>query len=65
MLNAYWEPLRFAIPTAAAVTSPWFRIIDTSLASPNDILEGDSERVAEPEYLLAPRSIVLIVNRNI
>jgi glycogen operon protein len=63
MLNAYWEPLEFAIPPLSLASAPWFRIIDTSLPSPEDILDHKNELVGASTYLLAPRSIVLIGNR--
>ena len=38
MLNAYWEPLTFELPTVLAEDQqPWRRCIDTALASPEDI----------------------------
>jgi glycogen operon protein len=63
MLNAYWEPLEFTIPPSSLASAPWFRIIDTSLPSPEDILDHNNELVGASTYLLAPRSIVLIGNR--
>jgi glycogen operon protein len=61
MLNAYWEPLRFAVPSVAEKTLSWFRIVDTFQASPLDILDGLREAVAEFAYEVQPRSIVLLI----
>jgi glycogen operon protein len=36
MLNAFWEPLEFELPPSPC---PWQRWIDTSLPSPDDIVE--------------------------
>ena len=38
ILNAYWEPLTFELP-ALPTGKSWFRIVDTSLLSPEDITE--------------------------
>jgi isoamylase len=40
-INAYWKPLEFALPSVTGNTDAgWLRLIDTSLRSPDDILEG-------------------------
>ena len=54
--NAYWEPLTFTIQVAG----PWVRVVDTSLASPDDIVDrADAPPVGE-SYLVAARSIVIL-----
>jgi glycogen operon protein len=61
MLNGYWEPLDFAVPEAGP--SPWRRWVDTSLPSPEDIMDySQSPPVPEGRYRVAPRSIVLLVS---
>ena len=37
ILNAYWEPLTFQLPSLASNNS-WRRWIDTSLVAPDDIV---------------------------
>jgi glycogen operon protein len=60
MINAFWEPLDFAIQDGAA--GSWRRAVDTSLASPNDIVAAGSETlVGGPRYRVGPRSIVVLV----
>jgi glycogen operon protein len=62
MLNAYWQPLRFALPAPAAGGGAWLRWIDTSLASPEDILPWDkAPAVTEERYLVQPRSLAFLV----
>jgi len=63
MLNAYWEPLSFAIPAVDSQEGLcWRRWIDTSLQHPLDIASWESaEEVAENRYLVQPRSIVLLI----
>ena len=63
MLNAYWEPLRFQLPPAGATThGGWRRWIDTSLPSPDDIVEWEHAPVlADTSYLVQLRSIVFLV----
>jgi glycogen operon protein len=61
ILNAYWEPLDFELPPAAPGEGPWRRWIDTSLSSPQDIVEW---RTAPPvpggPYRAGPRSVVVL-----
>ena len=59
ILNAYWEPLEFELPPANG--GPWYRWIDTSLASPHDIAEWqDAPPVAARVYRAGPRSVVAL-----
>jgi isoamylase len=63
ILNAYWEALDFELPPADG-DSPnhWRRWIDTSLASPNDIVQWETAPlVSASRYTAAPRSVVLLV----
>jgi glycogen operon protein len=39
ILNAYWEPLDFELSTPGEGSGAWRRWIDTTLESPNDIVE--------------------------
>ncbi|HEY0801243.1 MAG TPA: glycogen debranching protein GlgX [Steroidobacteraceae bacterium] len=60
MFNAYWEPLEFDLPPARDGET-WRRWIDTSLGSPNDIVEWQAAaQVMGPTYRLGPRSIVIL-----
>jgi isoamylase len=63
MLNAYWEPLTFELPSNARTTSVhWRRWIDTSLPSPEDICRWEEAPVlTRPNYVVAPRSLVLLI----
>jgi glycogen operon protein len=57
ILNAYWEPLDFELPPGPA----WRRWIDTSLPSPDDIVEWQTAPpVAGPTYPAGPRSVVML-----
>jgi len=61
MMNAYWEPLEFEVPCEPG-TEPWRRWIDTSLESPEDIVDwqvaaGISDRRA---YHVESRSVVVL-----
>jgi isoamylase len=62
MMNAYWEPLHFAIPPVKENALAWFRVIDTFLPSPLDVLESQSEVILDPSYQLQPRSIVVLAS---
>ncbi|MFM7586507.1 MAG: glycogen debranching enzyme, partial [Bacteroidota bacterium] len=55
IVNAWWEPLEFALPPTAIAADdtafadgPWHRWMDTALASPNDIVPW-AEAVPLPE----------------
>ena len=61
-INAYWEPLQFALPPVAdGANGGWFRFMDTSLPTPVDIVEGvKGVRVDGSSYRVNPRSIILL-----
>jgi glycogen operon protein len=61
-INAYWEPLEFVLPPVADGTKRgWFRLMDTSLPAPVDIVEGvKGTRVDGSSYQVNPRSIILL-----
>jgi isoamylase len=61
MLNAFWEPLKFAVPPMPNAGTGWTRLIDTSLPVPKDFLIAPTEPVLG-EYLVQPRSTVLLIN---
>jgi glycogen operon protein len=63
ILNAYWHPLDFDLPTlVTAGSSRWHRWIDTSRPSPNDIVpwEEAPECHAGP-YRAAERSVAVLI----
>ena len=65
MLNAGLDPVTFFIPPAAGCI-PWYRVVDTSLKSPLDILpDGNEEPLAQPnKYKVNPRSMVMLISKN-
>ncbi len=65
ILNAYWEPLAFDVPPPEAGMDGWRRIVDTSLASPDDLAAAaDAPRVDSAGYLAGPRSVVVLAARR-
>jgi glycogen operon protein len=63
MLNAYWEPLTFALPSVLDRVPPWRRWIDTALDAPDDICALErSSPVIQSTYTVRPRSSVLLVS---
>jgi isoamylase len=61
MINAYWEELEFHIQEGTA--QEWVRVVNTALISPDDFSErGESLGVAS--YLVAPRSVVVLLRRR-
>ena len=64
IMNAYWEPLDFELPPAAINHDPWRRWIDTSLNSPQDIVEWQTAPlVTARTYRVEPRSVVVLFAR--
>jgi glycogen operon protein len=61
-INAYWKPLEFELsPVTGKPDAGWLRLIDTSLQSPDDILEeATGAPVAAQKYLVNPQSIVML-----
>jgi isoamylase len=61
MLNAYWEPLTFELPTASS-GKRWRRIVDTSKEAPGDFVEQSHAAViSEQSYCVDSRSSVLVL----
>jgi glycogen operon protein len=64
ILNAFWEPLDFELPPAST-GNPWRRWIDTSLESPNDIVEWETAPpVATPSYRAEAHSLAILYSRS-
>jgi isoamylase len=60
ILNGFWEPLVFELPPPT-VGKPWRRWIDTSLPSPQDIVEWKaSPSFSGNTYSAGPRSVVML-----
>ena len=63
ILNAYWEPLNFELPPLVQGGEAWRRWIDTSLDSPQDIVDWrTAPPVSEPTYRAGARSVVVLIN---
>ena len=62
ILNAYWEPLEFELPSVAdGIPRPWRRWIDTFLESPHDIVDWErAPLVSGDRYRVEPRSVVVL-----
>ena len=62
ILNAYWEPLEFELPSVSdGGGHPWRRWIDTFLESPHDIVEWEqAPRISGHWYRAEPRSVVVL-----
>ncbi len=62
MLNMYWEGLEFELPTVPGRT--WYRVVDTSIASPMDIVEpGQEMMVTGNTYFVSDRSTVILISK--
>lgn len=65
IFNAYWEALQFELPPAANSATSWRRWMDTSLDSPEDIVEWQTApAVTSRSYLAGPRSVVALFART-
>ena len=60
MINAYWEPLSFALPPVPEGCGPWRRLIDTFQNSPLDFMESGPEIRDNSIYTVQSRSIVVM-----
>jgi isoamylase len=60
MVNACAEPLTFTI--SDGLSKPWFRVLDTSLGSPDDFCEpGNEDQIQSSQYQVDARSIVVLM----
>ena len=60
MINGYWKDLLFTVQEGQM--SDWRRVIDTSLASPEDFCEpGQEQALRSLTYRVRPRSIVVLL----
>jgi isoamylase len=66
MFNAYWETLDFDLPLIpATAVAGWQRWIDTSLESPEDIMDPtEAPWVPGRQYRVAPRSVAALFMRT-
>jgi glycogen operon protein len=63
MVNAYWEPLDFAVPPRNATGEAWRVCVDTSADTPYDVANLTEARITEDAtYRVQPRSIVLLLS---
>lgn len=61
MISAYSQPLQFGLPPVRTGQA-WFRSIDTSLVSPDDIAEeGNETQIQESNYTLSSRSVAVLI----
>ena len=65
MFNASLDPVTFYV-TAAGDRKTWFRAVDTSLTSPNDILSAGSEVVLpnQHKYTVKARSMAILISKS-
>ena len=65
ILNAYWQPLTFELPSPNLEDNPtlaWRRVIDTAQASPDDIVRPEEAPVVSSDRLqVAPRSCIVLL----
>ena len=60
--NAFWEPLTIELP--ATENRRWYRVVDTSLPTGEDIVpEEEAFFLPEMTYLVRPRSTIVLVAR--
>ena len=62
ILNAYWEPLEFELPSFDD-GRPWRRWIDTALDSPQDIVPWEeAPTVPGSAYRVGARSVAMLLS---
>ena len=58
----FWDAIEFKIPTLKGLS--WFRAIDTSLPTPDDITARDQQQHVDGEsYIVTGRSVVVLVSK--
>ena len=56
--NAFWEPLSFQFPNRKLERGSWRRVVDTSLAPPDDVTLPDAAPIIEEnDYRVGARSV--------
>ena len=62
MLNNYWQKVEFELPALSIAEKNWYRIVDTSLPTPEDFCPPETaEMIAKTKYVLKPRSSVILM----
>jgi isoamylase len=56
--NGYWEPIKVALPQGN-----WYRVVDTNLASGEDIVEDGVATEVAGDYVLQPRSTIVLMRK--
>ena len=63
MMNMYWDAIDFEIPQFDGLS--WYRSIDTSLRSPEDIVDYDQQvKINDGRYVVTGRSVVVLLSRE-
>jgi hypothetical protein len=66
MVNAYWEPLGFALPLLEGDFGSWRCCVDTLRASPADIRTvAEADPVSCPTFTVQPRSLAVLAARRV
>ncbi len=60
MVNAFWEPLSFELPSLPPDLC-WHRVVDTALPAPDDICVADGPSVDEVRYRTEARTVVILL----
>jgi glycogen operon protein len=64
MINAQYQPVKVHIQEGAA--KDWRRVVDTSLPSPEDVVEAGKEQpVKSLDYDVGPRSVVVVTGGDV
>ena len=62
IMNMYWEPIQFELPKIE--NSVLYRVVDTALDAPHDILEpGQEQPHIGAGYLAQGRSVVVLITK--
>jgi glycogen operon protein len=65
MANAWWEALDFELPGREGGLEPWRRLLDTSLAPPDDLVRYEAApSVMATHHPVGPRSVVCLASRG-
>ncbi len=62
--NAWWEPVDAPIELPIVGAGAWRRVIDTSLAPPEDVVGPDDAPPVGTTYHVAPRTVIVLERRS-
>ena len=61
LLNGFTEPLTFELPGLPAGADPWRRVVDTSLPSPDDVVDPTEAPFVDGDSYPTPQKTTVVL----